>query len=44
MSACYSLLNFIMYLIKNSLDSNTCSNKVHQGYGYSLGLTDIAVN
>lgn len=43
MSACYSLLNFIMHLIKNSLGSNTCSNKVHQGYGYALGLSDIAI-
>lgn len=41
MSACYSLLNFIMHLIKNSLGSNTCSNKVHQGYGDALGLTAI---
>lgn len=44
MSACYSLLNFIMHLIKNSLGSNTCSNKVHQGYGYALGLSNVAIN
>lgn len=44
MFACYTLLNFITYIIKNSLDSNTCSNKVDRGYGYSLGLREIAIN